>query len=136
MVRNAGVVRYLIGAHILLWCLSDDPALPHNVRTALSAGTNDVAVSAISIAEVAIKSSLGKLSIPGDIAVAGRDADFSELPFTGAHAVELGRLPWHHRDLFDRMLVAQARVERLALVSVDRRFHDYDVELLPAGPAE
>lgn len=135
MVRDADFVRLLIDTHILLWCLTDDPALPRDVRSVLASGINDVVVSAVSIAEVSIKSSLGKLSVPGNIAVAGRDAGFAELPFTGAHAVELGRLPWHHRDPFDRMLIAQARVERLTLISVDNRFRDYDVELFPERPA-
>lgn len=69
-------MRFLIDTDILLWCLYDDPALPYDVRSVLTDGGNDVVVSAISIAQVSIRSSMGKLSIPGDIAVASRGAGF------------------------------------------------------------
>jgi PIN domain nuclease of toxin-antitoxin system len=58
------------------------------------------------------------------------NSGFTPLPFEAAHASELGRLPWHHRDPFDRMLIAQARVESLTLATNDRRFAEYDVRLL------
>ena len=96
-------MRYLLDTRILLWWLADDPALPRDVRAVLIDGGNDILVSAVSIAEVSIKSSLGKVSVPGDIAEASGAAGFTELAFGFAHAGELGPLPWNHRDPFDRM---------------------------------
>ncbi len=123
-------MRLLIDTHILLWWLSDDPALPVVARTALATGANDVLVSAISIAEISIKRSLGKLAAPPNVWEVSKQAGFADLAFDGAHGIELANLPWHHRDPFDRMLIAQARVERLIVVSVDPRFSPYDIALL------
>ncbi len=130
MVRRIAQVRLLVDTHILLWWLADDPALPGSARAALTSGRNDPLVSAISIAEISIKSSLGKLTAPANIWSASLDAGFEGLPFTGAHQAELANLPWHHRDPFDRMLIAQARVEGVNLVTVNSRFADYEVGLL------
>ncbi len=77
---------------------------------------NELFVSAITSAEVAINASLGKLQAPTGLDDAVREAGFRELPFTAAHAETLRKLPWHHRDPFDRMLVAQAMVEHLDLL--------------------
>ena len=125
-------MRLLIDTHILLWWLADDNALPEDARSAIGTGANVVLVSSISIAEIAIKSSLGKLTVPDGIAMASRSSGFDDLNFTAAHASELEHLPWHHRDPFDRMLIAQARVERLTVVTADAKFGDYEVRTLGA----
>jgi PIN domain nuclease of toxin-antitoxin system len=88
---------------------------------------NELFVSAITVAEVAIKASLGKLRAPAGLDKVLREAGFRELPFHAAHAEALRELPWHHRDPFDRMLVAQAIVEQLVLVTTDVRLRDYPV---------
>ncbi|MGH3522028.1 MAG: type II toxin-antitoxin system VapC family toxin, partial [Mycobacterium sp.] len=88
---------------------------------------NELFVSAMTIAEVAIKASLGKIRVRSGLDEVVRAAGFRELPFTAAHAEALRELPWHHRDPFDRMLVAQAIAERLDLVTTDARLRDYSV---------
>ena len=91
---------------------------------------NAVAVSAASVWEIASKRSLGTLTIADGWAPALRRLGFDPMPVTAIHAEAVERLPWHHRDPFDRLLVAQALVERLALVSADRRLAAYGVDVL------
>ena len=92
---------------------------------------SDVAfVSAASAWEVAIKIALGKLRIPGPFATAVEASKFGELPFTFRHAALAGALPAHHSDPFDRMLVAQAMSENLTLVTHDRAFSPYGVDVI------
>lgn len=123
-------MRILADTHVLLWWLSDDDRLPARHREALADPGNDVAFSAVSIAEIAIKSSLGKLEAPTDIAGHLVEGGFIALPFTAEHAAELRDLPWHHRDPFDRMLVGQARVEGMTLATADAHVAAYDVRTL------
>ncbi len=122
-------MRILLDTHILLWWLSDDRRLPNPIRGAVADGSNAVYVSAISVAEIAIKGSLGKLESPGDLATAIVAAGLAHLPFTAEHADHLSALPWHHRDPFDRMLIAQAVVESMPFASVDPACRSYDVRL-------
>ncbi|MFT4124346.1 MAG: type II toxin-antitoxin system VapC family toxin [Microbacteriaceae bacterium] len=123
-------MRLLLDTHVLLWWLADDAALPSAFRDVIADPGNDVLVSAVSLGEVAIKASLGKLRIPEEFWDAVDSSGFEALPFGGHHARELLTLPWHHRDPFDRMLIAQARVEQLRLASVDAACRRYDVLLL------
>lgn len=120
-------MRLLADTHILLWWLADDPHLSALHRMVISDPANGVYFSAISIAEIAIKTSLGKLEAPSGIVDTLKDGEFSELPFLPEHAEELRDLPWLHRDPFDRMLVAQARTEGMGLLTVDARIQEYEV---------
>jgi PIN domain nuclease of toxin-antitoxin system len=83
------------------------------------------------MAEIAIKASLGRLSAPRDLFGGLEDEGFFTLPLTFGHAAQLWDLPWHHRDPFDRMLIAQARVESLIMVTADKAFAAYDIHMLP-----
>jgi PIN domain nuclease of toxin-antitoxin system len=107
----------------------DSPNLTAKHRQLLTDSHNAVFYSAISIAEIAIKESVRKLRAPGGIAQYLSEAGFEELPFTGAHAAQLRELPLHHRDPFDRMLIAQAITEQLILVTTDEQFSLYSVNL-------
>ena len=125
-------MKLLIDTHILLWWLDNDPALPEWAASAIADPQHAAIVSAASVWEISIKQANGRLDAPVDLLATIAD-DFATLPMTAGHAMAAGRLPPHHADPFDRMLIAQARVEGLTLVSVDRRFADYDVALLAAG---
>jgi PIN domain nuclease of toxin-antitoxin system len=92
-----------------------------------------VHVSAATLWEIEIKRAAGKLDAPPDLARIVVDHGFEPLPVTFEHAVEAGRLSLHHRDPFDRMLVAQARVEDLTLVTADKRMSRYAVPVLPVA---
>jgi len=119
-------VRLLLDTHILLWWLSDDRKLAKNARDIIANSSNDVLVSSASVWEIAIKAALGRIEIElDDLEDAIMRNGFRPLPIGFRHAVTVGRLPAVHRDPFDRMLVAQASVEELRLVSHDRVFERY-----------
>jgi PIN domain nuclease of toxin-antitoxin system len=124
-------VSLLLDTHILLWWLGDDPALPAAAREAIASPDNEVMVSAAAVWEIAIKKALGKLEAPDDLLKVLTTNDFQTLTITASHALLAGGLPPHHPDPFDRMMIAQASAENLRLVSVDERFPQYEVELLP-----
>jgi PIN domain nuclease of toxin-antitoxin system len=124
-------LRLLLDTHVLLWWGTDDARLPDSWRPVVADPAHDVYVSSVSIAEIAIKASLGKLSAPRDLLATLDDEDFISLSLTSAHAARLRDLPWHHRDPFDRMLIAQARLEDLTLATVDPAFAAYDIRTLP-----
>jgi len=126
-------VRLLLDTHILLWWLANDPLLPAPAAAAIADADTDIAVSAASVWEISIKQAAGRLDAPDDLQDALAANDFGTLAITGDHAITAGRLPLHHSDPFDRMLIAQARTENLTLVSVDNRFSKYEVDLLPVS---
>jgi len=119
-------VRLLLDTHVLLWWLADDRKLGKKAREIIASSNNDVLVSAASVWEAAIKTALGRLEIElDDLENAIIQNGFRPLPIGFQHAVTAGRLPPVHRDPFDRMLVAQASVEELRIVSHDRLFERY-----------
>jgi len=122
------VTRLLVDTHALLWWLSDDAGLSDTARAALADPANDVLVSTASVWEIAIKRGLGKLSAPDDLPDHIEAQGFGWLPVAAEHAWRVRDLPLHHRDPFDRLLVAQALSERVAIVSADARFRAYGVE--------
>ena len=112
-------MRLLLDTHIVLWWLLADKQLPLLARKLVSDRGNTIFVSAVSIWEIRLKESLGKLSVPADFELRLNAESFEALPLTAKHAHAAGTLPWHHRDPFDRMLVAQAQVEKLQLLTAD-----------------
>jgi PIN domain nuclease of toxin-antitoxin system len=120
----------LLDTHILLWWLAADPALPEPAGTVIADPETDVVVSAATAWEIAIKQAAGRLDAPDDLLEVLLVSGFGTLGISAAHALAAGRLPQHHADPFDRMLIAQAQTEGLTLVTVDRRFPEYDVALL------
>ncbi len=123
-------MRLLLDTHVLLWALTADSRLRPAVRDLIIDGTTEVLVSAASAWEITIKRAIGKLGSPDDLPAQLVAARFDELPVTVEHAVAVLDLPDHHRDPFDRMLVAQARVEGLTLVTHDSNLSRYDVAVL------
>jgi len=119
-------VRLLLDTHVFLWWLLDDRRLGAARRRAIGAPESEVFVSAASIWEIAIKSSAGRFD-PGDVDFPSQieASGFRPLPVTGAHAWQIRSLPPHHRDPFDRILVAQALAEGLTLVSNDIAMRRY-----------
>jgi PIN domain nuclease of toxin-antitoxin system len=119
-------VRLLLDTHVLLWWLADDRKLAKPAREIIANPNNEVHVSSASVWEVAIKAALGRLEIElDDLEDAIVQNGFRQLPIGFRHALTAGQLPSVHRDPFDRMLVAQASVEELRVVSHDRVFERY-----------
>lgn len=122
--------RLLLDTHALLWALSAPSRLPARVASAIRAADTDVYASSVTTWELAIKATLGKIDADlGAVAAAARAAHFDELPVTIAHTLRLGALPGHHQDPFDRLLVAQAIEERLAIVTHDPVIARYPVSV-------
>jgi PIN domain nuclease of toxin-antitoxin system len=119
----------LLDTHIALWAITADATLGEEFLDRLRHDP-DIFLSPISLWEITIKQAIGKLGGPADLAEQVRDMGFRELPVTHVHATAAGRLPPHHRDPFDRMLVAQAATEGLTLVSRDESIAQYDVDIL------
>jgi PIN domain nuclease of toxin-antitoxin system len=122
------VNRFLVDTQALLWWLTEDDALSPTARELLVEPANEFLFSAASVWEIAIKRSLGKLTAPDDLPDRIVDEGFSWLAITPAHAWRVGDLPAHHRDPFDRLLIAQALTERVPIVTADARFSDYGVD--------
>jgi PIN domain nuclease of toxin-antitoxin system len=124
-------VRLLLDTHALLWWLSDDRQLSSTARAAIADERNEIFVSAASAWEVTTKHRIGKLPTAGSLAVdfarVVRQQGFAPLPITLEHGQVAGALAGGHRDPFDRMLIAQAREEKLALVSNETAFDSFDV---------
>jgi PIN domain nuclease of toxin-antitoxin system len=119
-------VRLLLDTHVLLWWLADDRKLDRTAREIIGNPDNDVLVSSVSVWEISIKAALGRLEIElDDLEDAILRNGFRPLPIGFRHAVTAGRLPPLHRDPFDRMLIAQASVEELRILSHDRVFDRY-----------
>lgn len=123
-------MRLLIDTHVLIWFAAGSERLPSAIREAMIAEGNDLHVSSVTVWEISIKRALGKLDVPAQLVAQARDFGFLPLPVTWAHAEEAGGLPLHHSDPFDRMLIAQARLEDLVVATVDRQFRHYDLAVL------
>ena len=119
---------YLIDTHILLWALNNDRRLSAAHRSIFAEGA-DVAVSAVTILEVAIKKSLGKLTLSIDLVDFLRSRGINIIAMNEAHAARVEHLPRLHGDPFDRVLIAQAQIEGLTLVTADANMARYDVLL-------
>ena len=120
----------LLDAQALLWWLSDDARLGEPARRSIADPANDVLVSAATIWEIEIKRHLGKLEAPAGLAETVELAGFGSLPITAADAERAAALPLHHRDPFDRMLVAQANRLDATIVTRDGAFEPYGGRLL------
>jgi PIN domain nuclease of toxin-antitoxin system len=123
-------MRLLLDTHVLIWW--DENARLRQAAREVIRNADQVYVSAVTGWEIAIKTSLGRLRPSRTVAEAVADSGFEELPLRFRHAEALARLPSHHRDPFDRMLVAQAMVDGLTIVTRDAAFQLYDVARIPA----
>jgi PIN domain nuclease of toxin-antitoxin system len=127
-------VRVLLDTHVLLWWLEDSPRVTALVRRTIEEPRNEVLWSAASTWELAIKISSAKLRLraPLDeyLPTKLRELSIRPLPIEDAHAMGVARLPMHHRDPFDRLLIAQALAERVPIVTSDAQFRRYDVNSL------
>ena len=125
--------RFLLDTHTLLWWLNDSPQLGPRCRQMISDDRNQVFVSAATTWEISIKMAIGKLRAPEDMDSVVEDEGFSKLPISLYHGQLAGSLPAHHRDPFDRMLIAQAQAEGLILITADENISLYNLLLKSAS---
>jgi len=125
-------VRLLLDTHVALWWMNDPSQLAEEARAAIADGANEVYLSSASVWEAAIKEASGRLAAPAPVAETAESAGLLELPIFWKHARQAADLPSLHRDPFDRMLVAQALVEKLTLATRDPLVRQYAVLTLAA----
>ena len=126
-------MRLLLDSHTLLWSLGDVPRLGEVAREAIRSLENEVFVSAVSMWELGVKRRKGQLDAPDDLVSIVEQRGFTPLPLSLFHAEQATNLPMHHRDPFDRMLVAQAQAEGLTIVTTDDALQRYGVRTMAAG---
>jgi PIN domain nuclease of toxin-antitoxin system len=122
-------VRLLLDTHVMLWQLSGARQLGAHARETIEAAT-ELAFSVVSFAEIGVKAAVGKLVVPDDVRDRILDTGVRLLGLSADHGLAVAKLPLHHRDPFDRLLIVQARQERLTLVTADARIAAYDVVVL------
>lgn len=123
-------MNFLLDSHVLLWWLEDNSRIRPPARGLISDPGNRVYVSAASVWEIGIKKTLGKLTAPGSVLELSQDEGFEELPMKARHAEAAATLPPIHRDPFGRMLIAQACLEGLTLVTHDTAIQAYAVDVM------
>jgi PIN domain nuclease of toxin-antitoxin system len=125
-------LRLLLDTHALVWTLLEQKRLSPVAIDAIEDSANDVFISVVSAWEIEIKLAKGKLPMPGSLGDALSEQRFESLPVTLPHVLAVESLPRHHRDPFDRMLIAQAQLDGMTLVTCDREVRRYPVATLPA----
>ena len=123
-------MRIILDTHIFLWSLGDPERIREKSRAEIETLSNTVYVSFITIAEIIIKSSIGKLRVDYDPVVKAEECGFELLDFKAHEALLLKELPFHHKDPFDRMLISQSLANNFPIVTDDVRFSEYGCNLL------
>ena len=121
-------MQYLIDTHVFLWFVSGAKELSRTAEDLIRNGQNEIFISIAALWEISIKTALNKLTINGKYETVIDDVNdnfIQILPINFAHTVEQNRLPFHHRDPFDRIIISQAIVENMNLISADAAFDDY-----------
>ena len=125
-------MNLLLNTHTLIWALENNPTLSSASREAITDGENLVFVSAVSVWEISVKQTLGKLCVPDNLIEEIKIHRFTPLEIDYQHAQLAGKLPSIHKDPFDRMLVAQSMIEKLTIVTRDHFIEQYDVSVIKA----
>jgi len=127
-------MKVLLDTHTFLWWITDDPKLSLRVRGIINDGENEIFISAITGWEIAIKAQIGRLKLPDQpqhfILEQLKINGMKSLPIEMRHALHISTLPIHHQDPFDRILIAQAQMEELSILSADPQFGKYDVTII------
>jgi PIN domain nuclease of toxin-antitoxin system len=123
-------MRLLLDTNALLWWRDASPQLPSQVHGQIADGRNEIMVSAATLWEIAIKRTVGKLRFPDDFEEVMHQEGFTLLPISFLHLRALEALPTHHRDPFDRLLIAQALADGIPIATSDRAFAAYGVQIL------
>jgi PIN domain nuclease of toxin-antitoxin system len=126
-------MSYLIDTQILIWLFISPQKLPPKILKILKNIENDIFVSNVSIWEIAIKSSIGKLNLPFElknIIQEISEMSINILEITSEHLIKVADLPFHHKDPFDRLIISQTIIENMPIISSDSNFKDYNIQLI------
>jgi PIN domain nuclease of toxin-antitoxin system len=125
-------LKLLLDTQVVLWQLQGERTVTSHAREAIGQA-DELSFSVVSFAEIGVKAAIGKLSVPADLREHVVDSGMRILGLSPEHGLGVSDLPLHHRDPFDRLLIAQARHEGLTVVTADGRFADYDVAVIAAA---
>jgi len=130
-------MRFIVDTQVWLWWYAQPEKIGSKAQTLMESPGNEIFLSVASVWEIGIKYSTGKLRLPEPakeyvLSRIARDA-FSLLDVKATHALESASLPWHHKDPFDRLIIAQSRIENLPIMTSDGQFGKYEAKLIPAG---
>lgn len=125
-------MRLLLDTHVVLWELEGSRRVSQVAQEAIEQA-RELLFSVVSFAEIGLKAAVGKLSVPRDLREHVLRSGVRVLRLDADHGLAVAQLPMHHRDPFDRLLIAQARCEQLTIVTADGRIAEYDVALIDAG---
>lgn len=125
-------MKYLLDTHLFIWAMEDNRRVPGKIKLLLKDPINEILISLVSVWEMVIKKSKGKLKVPKDIAGGVKEAGFKILPIEISHVLGVERLTTYkdHKDPFDRLLIAQAKVENLTLITSDPKIWQYKINLI------
>ncbi len=123
-------MRYLVDTNIFIWWMEENKRLHKEQMNLLNDPQNQIFLSVASIWEIVIKQAKGKLKTPRDIGGGIKRSKFTMLPIETSHVLGVGKLPLHHNDPFDRLLISQAKVEKLTLITSDQKFKKYQLSLM------
>ena len=123
-------MNLILDTHIILWWLDNSDKLPEKYLRAIENSNNICFISSASIWEISIKSAIGKLEIPDNFTDILHQEGFRELPVSWTHAAMVRKLPFHHKDPFDRLIIAQSIIEDYTLLTVDKIIPEYEVKIL------
>jgi PIN domain nuclease of toxin-antitoxin system len=124
-------MRLLLDTHVVLWQLEGTRTVGPGARDAIERAT-EISFSVVSFAEIGVKAAIGKLLVPGDLQEHIRQSGLRILGLGPEDGLGVADLPMHHRDPFDRLLISQAKVQGMAVVTADRRFAEYDISVIDA----
>lgn len=125
-------MKYLLDTHVFIWAMEGSKRLKKDIKNEISNSKNKIFVSVVTIWEISIKRSLKKLKTPFDIEASIKKTDLQIIPIQITHALAVEKLPLHHKDPFDRILISQAKVENLTLITSDQKIWKYNLKLLKA----
>lgn len=121
---------FLLDTHTFIWAMEDSTRLSDNIKSEITNPKNKIFVSVATIWEIVIKRSLKKIKVSFNLAASIAKTNLEVIPIEISHALKVQELPSHHKDLFDRILVAQAQVEGLTLISHDQNIWRYSIDVL------
>lgn len=119
--------NFLLDTHIFIWWMENDKKLSKEIISILSEPNDQVFLSVVSVWEIIIKQAKKRLKVPDDIEGGIHDSGFKLIPITLRHVLAVKKLPFYHKDPFDRMLIAQAKAENLNLITTDQKIKKYDI---------
>lgn len=122
--------RYLLDTNVFIWAMEENKRLPRSVKDKIADPKNLILISVASVWEIVIKRAKHTLNVPKDIEGGIRKSNFGILPIQISHIMELEKIANHHKDPFDRILIAQAKSENLTLITTDAKIKKYDVKVL------